>query len=82
MPDKKLEELETEITKLNQQQKLLICVCRELLLAIMASSPDQPIPEKMKYSLDILLAEKSELATLFNDDSFWLRLDELCRDRL
>ncbi|MCT6882416.1 hypothetical protein J3U75_04520 [Snodgrassella sp. B3088] len=48
----------------------------------MASSSDQPIPEKMKYSLDILLAEKSELATLFDDDSFWLRLDELCRDRL
>ncbi|MCO6520586.1 MAG: hypothetical protein J6582_06040 [Snodgrassella sp.] len=82
LPEDKLKELELQITQLQQQQEVMKQALQELLLAIMASSPVQPVSMELKQSLNKLLAENSELGTLFNADAFWLRLDELCRDRL
>ncbi|PIT22042.1 hypothetical protein [Snodgrassella alvi] len=82
LPEDKLKELELQITQLQQQQEVMKQALQELLLAIMASSPGQPAPTELKQSLNKLLAENSELGTLFNDDAFWLRLDKLCCGRL
>ncbi|WP_239423876.1 hypothetical protein [Snodgrassella communis] len=82
LPEDKLKELELQITQLQQQHEVMKQALQELLLAIMASSPVQPVSMELKQSLNKLLAENSELGTLFNADAFWLRLDELCRDRL
>ncbi|MCX8748613.1 MULTISPECIES: hypothetical protein [Snodgrassella] len=82
LPDEKIKELELQITQLRQEQENLKRGLQELLLAVMASSPDQPISKEQKRSLDNLLGEASELSELFDDDNFWLRLDNLCRNRL
>lgn len=82
LPDEKIKELELQITQLRQEQENLKRGLQELLLAVMASSPDQPISKEQKRSLDNLLGEASELSELFDDDNFWLRLDILCRNRL
>ena len=82
LPDEKIKELELLITQLRQEQENLKRGLQELLLAVMASSPDQPISKEQKRSLDNLLGEASELSELFDDDNFWLRLDNLCRNRL
>ncbi|PIT60477.1 hypothetical protein [Snodgrassella alvi] len=82
LPEDKLKELELQITQLQQQQEIMKRTLQELLLTIMASSPVQPASMEFKQSLNKLLAENSELSTLFNDDHFWLRLNELCCNRL
>lgn len=82
LPHEKIKELELQITQLRQEQENLKRGLQELLLAVMASSPDQPISKEQKRSLDNLLGEASELSELFDDDNFWLRLDNLCRNRL
>ncbi|MCT6880881.1 hypothetical protein [Snodgrassella sp. CS2] len=82
LPDEKIKELELQITQLRQEQENLKRGLQELLLAVMSSSPDQPISKEQKRSLDNLLGEASELSELFDDDNFWLRLDNLCRNRL